>query len=83
MSSGPRGAGQLKRDLRAGEKWDSTNTITMINRETPLTKIIGQMSWSKSTDVSIKSRVFISVKHDLTKLARWFHTHKTAGINGG
>ena len=83
MSSGPRGARQLERDLKAGEKWDSTNTITMINRETPLTKIIDQMPLSKSTDISTQPRVFISVKHDLTKLARWFHTHKTAGINRG
>ena len=83
MSSGPRGAGQLERDPRAGKKRDSTNTITMINKETPLAKIVGQMSLSKSTDVSTQSRVFISVKHDFTKLARWLHTHKTAGINHG
>ena len=35
----------------------------MINRETSLAKIIGQMSLSKSKDVSIQSWVFISVKN--------------------
>ena len=35
----------------------------MIDRETPLAKIVGQMLLSRSTDVSTQSWVFISVKN--------------------
>ena len=35
----------------------------MIDRETPLAEIVGQMSLSRSTDVSTQSWVFISVKN--------------------
>ena len=55
----------------------------MIDRETPLAKIVGQMLLSKNIDVSTQSWVFISVNDDLTKLARCLHTHRTAGIKGG
>ena len=56
----------------------------MINRETPLAEIVGQMSLSRSTDVLTKSWVFISVnKHDLTKLARWLYTHKRQELMAG
>ena len=54
----------------------------MIDRETPLAEIVGQML-SKNTDVSTQSWVFISVNDDLTKLARCLYTHRTAGIKGG
>ena len=39
----------------------------MINRETPLAEIVGQMSLSKNTVVSTQSWVFISVNVELTK----------------
>ena len=55
----------------------------MIDRETPLAEIIGQMSLSRSTDVSTQSWVFISVKRDLTKLARWLYTHKRRELMAG
>ena len=35
----------------------------MIDRKTPLAEIVGQMSLSRSTDVSTQSWVFISVKN--------------------
>ena len=38
-------------------------TGIMIDRETPLAEIVGQMSLSKSTDVLTQSWVFISVKN--------------------
>ena len=40
--------------------------IIMIDRETPLAEIVGQMLLSKNTDVSTQSWVFISVNDDLT-----------------
>ena len=49
----------------------------MIDRETPLAEIVGQI-----TDVSTQSWVFISENDDLTKLARCLYTHRTAGIKG-
>ena len=55
----------------------------MIDRETPLADIVGQMLLSKNTDISTQSWVFISVNDDLTKLARCLYTHRTAGIKGG
>ena len=56
----------------------------MIDRETPLAEIVGQMSLSRSTDVLTQSWVFISVKkHDLTKLARWLFTHKRPELIAG
>ena len=52
-------------------------TSIMIDRETPLAEIVGQML-SRNTDVSTQSWVFISVNNDLTKLARCLYTK-----NGG
>ena len=55
----------------------------MIDRESPLAEIVGQMLLSRNTDVSTQSWVFISVNDDLTKLARCLYTQRTAGIKGG
>ena len=41
----------------------------MIDKETPLAEIVGQMLLSRNTDVSTQSWVFISVNDHLTKLA--------------
>ena len=54
----------------------------MIDRESPLAEIVGQMLLSRNTDVSTQSWV-ISVNDDLTKLARCLYTQRTAGIKGG
>ena len=55
----------------------------MIDRETPLAEIVGQLLLSKNTDVLTQSWFFISVNDDLTKLARCLYTQRTAGIKGG
>ena len=50
-------------------------TGIMIDRETPLAEIVGQMSLSRSTDVSTQSWVFISVKNmSLTLTQDWVET---------
>ena len=54
----------------------------MIDRETPLAKIVGQMLLSRNTDVLTQSWVFISVNDHLTKLARCLYTQGPAGIKG-
>ena len=41
---------------------ESKEIDIMIDRETPLAEIVGQMSLSKSTDILTQSWVFISVK---------------------
>ena len=57
-------------------------TSIMIDKETPLAKIVAQMLLSRNTDVSTQSWVFISVNDDLTKLARCLYTQRLAGIKG-
>ena len=55
----------------------------MIDRETPLAEIVGQMLLSKNTDVSTQSWVFISVNDDLTKLARCLYTQERQELKAG
>ena len=45
-------------------------TSIMIDRETPLAEIVGQMLLSKNTDVSTQSWVFISVNDEDPGLGR-------------
>ena len=52
-------------------------TGIMIDRETPPAEIVGQMSLSRSTDVSIQSWVFISEKN-IKKTC--FYTDKDPGL---
>ena len=58
-------------------------TSIMIDRETPLAEIVGQMLLSKNTDVSTQSWVFISVNDDLTKLARCLYTQERQELKAG
>ena len=51
----------------------------MIDRETPLAETVGQMLLSRSTDVSTKSWVFISVKNMILQNWQGDYIH----INGG
>ena len=61
------------------EEFCVASTGIMTDTETPLAKIVGQMSLSKSTDVSTQSWVFISVKNMILQNWQGCYTH----INGG
>ena len=64
------------------EYWKNSawlGTGIMIDRETPLAEIVGQMSLSRSTDVSTQSWVFISVKNMILQNWQGGYIYKNGG----